>query len=192
MAKLTLKKLIEKLNKEKFDGNVYIGGSDGSGFFYIGPYNKDKIQKIYDQLDKGIRAIGDADTKELHTNLKKGFASRIELELEQDKRIFDDEKKNVDLNDQLSDEKKAELIAKLRKRFIRSDLDIELQIVRELNTLSSRIKKVENYKKNYKPNVEDVAVAEYYDKTDPKEPGKIILLEGCQKGKYWLASEVKD
>lgn len=190
MAKMTLKALMKKLNKEGFDGNVYIGGKEGSSFFYIGPYDKEAIQKVYDEIDKEIRTACAENTNRLEKALHKGVDERIRSEKKKDRKKIDDIEKMIDKS---CDPKQIEKLKEAKDRVrLRTDLEIELEIVAEMYRASNRIKKYERYKKfSYKADVEDVMVVEHYPKTDPKEPGMIIILDGCQTGKYWVLSEVE-
>lgn len=180
---MTLKGLIEKLNKEGFTGNVYIGSSEGSGFFYIGEYNKKEIQERYEELDKDIRRVSEEANMALDDFMHNGMESRMKSEHERDLKRFEEESKKI---------KDPEKLERLKKITIRSELDIELGLVKELSGLSNRIKKYEKYKNEFAPNVENAIVKEHYKKTDPDEPGMIIIINGCQNGSYWIKSEYDD
>lgn len=186
---MTLKKLMEKLKKEKFDGNVYIGGANGSSFFYIGPYDKKILQKIYDERDKEIRKHSAELNSQLNLMLREGFAKRVSYEKEADLKTFNTRMKELENKKFKTEEDKAKAIRKLEKMCLRDDISIELHIVDQLNSLAYKIRVYEDYKKNYKKNIEDVEVADYYDKSDLDEPGKIIIIKGCQRGGLWLVSE---
>lgn len=189
----TLKEVMKKLNKERFNGNVYIGGKDGSSFFYIGPYDKEKIQEVYDRLDKDIRKQSEDANSKLERQVVAGMAEDIQRLKNQDLKRFEEKAAEVRKAYAKDAEKCKNAINNLRKNIIRSDLEIELQLVKELFTLSNRVRIYEKYKDvSYKENVEDVTVEEYYPKTDPNEPGMIIILSGCQKGNLWLVKEVEE
>ena len=189
----TLKEVMRKLNKKGFDGNVYIGGKDGSSFFYIGPYDKEKIQKVYDQLDKEIRRQSEEANSKLERQVRDGMATDIQRLKAQDQKHFEEKAAEVRKTYAKDSEKCKNAINNLRKHLIRSDLEIELQLVKELFTLSNRVRRYEKYKDvSYKENVEDVTVEDYYPKTDPNEPGMIIILSGCQAGNLWILKEVEE
>ena len=177
---MTIKTVIEKLNKDGFEGNIYIGSEEGSGFFYIGEYNKKEIQENYDKLDKEIRRASEEANVTLDDVMHNGMESRIKTEHNWDLKRFEEESKKI--NDPVK-------LERLKKITIRSELDIELGLVKELARLSNRIKKYEKYKAEFKPNVENAEVKEYYKKTDPNEEGMIIIIKGCQNGSYWIKSE---
>ena len=190
----TLKQVMKKLNKEKYDGNVYVGGKYGSGFFYIGPYDKNVIQKKYDELDLVIRAACDETINSLKNLMYGGIAGRVIKEKEKDLEKTKKLKKElaIEKNKIAPSDEVIEKLEKAIKQLTRSDLEIELAIVDEMARMSSRIKRYEYYKNHsYKDDVEDVTVVETYPKTDPNEEGIIIILDGCQMGKYWILSEVE-
>lgn len=134
---------------KKYDGNVYIGGENGSGFFYIGGIgDTEKMQKAYEKADAAIS---------LH------YASMLET-----------------------------LDHYLGLNCSEWGLDEKLAHIDDMNKLRSRILKAEAYVIHYKNDVLDCDVATTYDKTDPQEKGKIILLKhGVQIGKLWSIDDVK-
>ena len=144
---MTLSKLIKKLNKEGFDGNVYIGGKQGSGFFYIGPYDVEEIQKKYDACDKEIR--------------RQSAETEVEFRNLMSKPI----NKNV------------------------KDIQLMLAVADDIAKLAARTRKYLHYKEVYTKSINDAPVINHYAKTDPNEPGMIIILDGCQIGKFWIKSE---
>lgn len=153
----TLKSVMEKLNKEGFDGNIYIGGKDGNGFFYIGPYDTEAIQEKYDKCDASLREANKYAQEQIDKFLTQGMFRRDNL-----KKIGQNRKEQ---------------------------LKLKIDFIRQINALATRVEKLEHYEDNFESKIENVKVYQCYDKTDEKEPGKIILVEGCQKGEYWLLSE---
>ncbi len=135
----TLKDVMKKLNKEGFDGNVYIGGKDGSSFFYIGPYDKEKIQEVYDRLDKDIRKQSKDANSKMERQVVAGMAEDIQRLKDQDQKRFEERVAEVRKAYAKDSEKCKNAINNLRKNIIRSDLEIELQLVKELFTLSNRV-----------------------------------------------------
>lgn len=76
MKKQTLKKFLEKLNKDGYEGNIYLGGKLGNGFFYIGPISDtERIELEYKRCyDSVINSRETAlDTLRFHFEAKNKF-----------------------------------------------------------------------------------------------------------------------
>ena len=75
----TLKNVVKKLNKMGFDGNVYIGGATGSGYFYIGPYDKDIVQELYLKQHEKVKNARSTAEEELNYYISQPIKLRDQL-----------------------------------------------------------------------------------------------------------------
>ena len=167
---MTLKEQLQKLKV-----NVKIGAN--SGFLYCGTYNEGTIDTL--------NSISIREKEKIKREIKQKGAYLDNFDSIWDKELrirFENFEKTKKLNDENSYVTEAEA-KEIRKEW-KKDREENFRITKKRYNLITEYIKAFKY-------LPDREIKEMYDSIDVSEPQgtKIIIVDGIEKGLYWLTSE---